>query len=186
MRPLGATYEGHAIVAQRVGTRLRAGAGRGAIIDARGEEERLSLLLSRLGLGLRAEEIPEAVELATQHIAHPGLGVFALEDVIRDALVVETEVLLPALVQLVLEGDVVEEVLPLTGGVSPALHLAPDDDAYAVVVEAAAKAIGIVRACCLAARAVVAVYPEAEVSSLEELASGLIDLRLQEGGEGVV
>ena len=89
---------------------------------------------------------------------------------------VETEVLLATLVELVLQRYVVEEGLPLVRHACATLHLTPYDDTYAVVVEAAAEAIGEVRTSSLTRRAVVVVYAEVEIGALEELACSLIDL----------
>ena len=89
---------------------------------------------------------------------------------------VETEVLLTALIELVLQRYVVEEGLPLVRHACATLHLTPYDDTYAVIVEAAAEAIGEVRASGLTRRAIVVVDAEVEVGALEELACGLVDL----------
>ena len=89
---------------------------------------------------------------------------------------VETEVLLTALIELVLQRYVVEEGLSLVRHACATLHLTPDDDTYAVIVEAAAEAIGEVCASGLARRAIVVVDAEVEVGALEELACGLVDL----------
>ena len=61
-----------------------------------GERVPLHLLRSE------AEEVTEAGELASEDIPDPRLREFPLEDIVRDPLVIEAEVLLSRLVELVL------------------------------------------------------------------------------------
>ena len=79
---------------------------------------------------------------------------------------IKAEVLLARLIQLVLDRDIVEEVLPLVTAVSPTLHLPPDDDTNTIVVKAATEAIRIIRTSSFPRGAIIVVHADAEVCTL--------------------
>ena len=66
------------------------------------------------------------------------------------------------------------------------LHLASDDDTDAVVIETSAEAISVVCVGGGTIAPVIAIHTDVEICTLEELTSSLIDLRLQERGQGSI